>query len=420
MNSPEEETFDLRDILAFRKDLLRDLRTELGHLKTCQTTLLVFSGAGSGIFFSLLRADSWIPREYLILLPLLFLLPLWIIFYDKARTIARIVGFLRVQEKLFMYRSKEAVVGWESAMKMYWEKRDIWDDRKLDYFFVGQKEKDTKEYQASSHITSATSSIYWFTVFLTYFLLCLVCISIGFLFMNFDIFQVIGLGSGIITILLGSNYLKFQNIGKPKENMNTTTKHEQDRTNSDKANTLHTNIVIFSLKARFVSIIFVITAIVSFIAVKSFITHSFDSFGFLILLLPLVLLETTRRKIEIKIIKPRDNSKRESLDLKYEKIKKIEFLIIIVLLFICVICAYILNIPDIILKYYVYLAFMASFIYCGYIATWMFLHLVKDRYNYGKFEKRWQIILNIIINEKEKRVYSFDWESELNKDRVNI
>lgn len=366
-----------QEITHFRKDLFHDLRAELGHLKTCQTTLLVFTSAGAGIFFSMLRQDSYIPPEYLLLLPLVFLLPLWIIFYDKARTIARIVGFLRVQEKLYMYRSDLGVVGWESAMKKYWERRTIWDNRVFDPIF-GKKE--THRYTsstplASSSITSATTSIYWFTVFSTFFTLNIVCLLMGAYFMPNHPFEKAGLAIAIIpVIVLAFLILKFQNIGSKKQGHKGG---EQSGGNSSPPGTPvipdrpwdgpgteagsrppqaqekkpkdHTNVATFSQKALFIATIYVCIAMGCY----------FLSYGIIARIDPAHLAEVQ------------------------------------------------------IFSYTIFVIFFAAFMYCGSIATWMFLHLVKDRYSYGTFEKRWQLILNIEIDENAGTVRRRYWDAEL-------
>jgi len=156
-------------ILEFRKSLFHDLRDELGTLKSCQTTMLLFASAGAGLFIGLVRSDfTDIGHFYLFLLPLVFLLPLWLIFYEKARTIARIVGFLRVQEKLYVSESSLALIGWESAMQDYWKKKHIWDDRKFDILFPKEDYK-----------RKTLTSIYWVTVYLTFFFITSTCLILS-------------------------------------------------------------------------------------------------------------------------------------------------------------------------------------------------------------------------------------------------
>jgi hypothetical protein len=237
---------ELSEILNFRKDLFRDLRAELGHLKTCQTALLVFSSTGAGIFIGLLgNTNTFIPQSYLLLLPLIFLLPLWIIFYEKARTIARIVGFLRIQEKLYVLQSRMAVIGWESAMEQYKNKQKIWDDRDLDTEFPIPEKK-------------STTSPYWFWVFFTFTALSLTCLLLSGIFLPVDVIWKIVILSGILVAsILFKKILELKRIGKINNDSNSRKNKE------------HTNIDTFTTKAKRLTLIFLLGTVSSLIIVYS-------------------------------------------------------------------------------------------------------------------------------------------------------
>jgi hypothetical protein len=315
------------EIGQFRKEMFHDLRTELGHLKTCQTSILILSATGAGLFLSLLRKDSYISPEYLVLLPLIFLIPLWIIFFEKARTIARIVGFIRVQEKLYMYKSNLAAIGWESAMKLYRSKQNIWDDRKHDIHF--KKSEPNK---------SPTTSTYWFMVYCTFFSLISTCIIISITFLpihalqKFFLILIIG-----ITFLLSFPVLKLNKIGKDKDPDKSNPDHEK-----------HTDLSIFMMKRTLILAGCYLLLNICFFSISIYIGN------FL-----------------------------------YVNYSPIEDLI----------------------PYLVFLIFFTAFLIGASVASWLFINLVKSRYSYPMFEHRWEIILEIEIDERHNYVIKNKWEN---------
>lgn len=191
-------------IFTFRQNLFRDLRNELGHLKTCQTAIVVLGVTGSGVFLGLLKPQSFEEiNPYLVLLPLIILLPLWIIFYDKARTIARIVGFLRVQENLALENSSVGLIGWESAMKEYWKVRDKYDESEYDEIFLAAKSKNTN-YNTKIR-ESIINSTYWSSVYSLFWIFSFSCLFLSFFRLNIEngIRFTVFLWFGIVLIIAG-------------------------------------------------------------------------------------------------------------------------------------------------------------------------------------------------------------------------
>jgi hypothetical protein len=178
MDLTPEQRFD------FRQNLFHDLRNELGHLKTCQTTVFLIGITGSGIFLGLVGLKGFETYlSVLLLMPLVILLPLWIIFYDKARTISRIVGFLRVQEILALENSEDGLKGWESSMSEYWKIRDQYDDHKYDRIFEAEiksrrNENDQEEnYKIREKLFNST---YWMTIYVLFFTFSMICLGMSF------------------------------------------------------------------------------------------------------------------------------------------------------------------------------------------------------------------------------------------------
>jgi hypothetical protein len=76
------------------------LREEMRDLKTCQVQFVTFSVTGTGVLFGLVALTQNKLQGVSYLFPLTILLPSWLIFFDKAKTITRIVGYYRILEKL--------------------------------------------------------------------------------------------------------------------------------------------------------------------------------------------------------------------------------------------------------------------------------------------------------------------------------
>lgn len=99
------------------------LREELHNLKTCQITFLTTSITATGLILGISTAlGNKMPEGVLFLFPLMVLLPSWLIFFDKATTITRIVGYYRVLEELILgHCYSDNFIGWEKALGKFRE-----------------------------------------------------------------------------------------------------------------------------------------------------------------------------------------------------------------------------------------------------------------------------------------------------------
>jgi hypothetical protein len=102
------------------------LRTELVSLKNCQITFLTYTVTGTGLLMgfavNLVSTDkSPLPMlGIMYLVPLTIILPFWWIFFDKATTITRIVGYYRILEELIIDpKSNVTFLGWENALAKF-------------------------------------------------------------------------------------------------------------------------------------------------------------------------------------------------------------------------------------------------------------------------------------------------------------
>lgn len=187
----------MEDLLLKEKEVLRN---ELVKLKECQvyyfwssvTATGVILGLGSklsqgdNVTYTLLnRFDVTFDANTIHLLaPVLIILPCWLIFFDKATTITRIVGFYRVIEYKLLNKDddRHKFLGWENSLFLlrYFQREE--DNRLL---HEKMKEYFIAVYKAlplfwKFHI----SNRYWIITWGTFFILASFCYSLFMIFSN--------------------------------------------------------------------------------------------------------------------------------------------------------------------------------------------------------------------------------------------
>ena len=114
-------------ILSKERELLR---AEIQTLKHCQIQYFAITITATGVVLGLAeklggsvqKLGIEPGRSLVYLAPLAIILPCWTIFFDKATTITRIVGYSRVLEQLLtgQARAKNCkYVGWENALREF-------------------------------------------------------------------------------------------------------------------------------------------------------------------------------------------------------------------------------------------------------------------------------------------------------------
>lgn len=99
------------------------LRNELDNLKNCQVTFFATSVTATALILTVaakISPDSLPGIAYLF--PLAILIPTWTVFFDKALTISRIVGYYRVLEQLIVdeeFGTSIDFMGWETSLKKF-------------------------------------------------------------------------------------------------------------------------------------------------------------------------------------------------------------------------------------------------------------------------------------------------------------
>jgi hypothetical protein len=119
---------DQETLILKERDLLK---TELQALKHCQVQYFSFAITATGVIFGLAEKVGDQPAIGLVyLIPLLLVIPLWSIFFDKATSITRIVGYMRILEVLLVGDRRFRYQGWESSL------RDFRKAEKLHHFLA--------------------------------------------------------------------------------------------------------------------------------------------------------------------------------------------------------------------------------------------------------------------------------------------
>lgn len=150
------------------------LRDELHDLKKCQINyFLITIGAVSILFGWSYSVEGYHDLHlFFYLLPLVVILPCWLTFFDKAKTITRIVAYLRVLEKLLINPNTEdyTYLGWENALAIFRTKQtDISKTKKI--------RRSAYYFKKGFFILSTFKRIhrYWLINWCTFFFLTNIC-----------------------------------------------------------------------------------------------------------------------------------------------------------------------------------------------------------------------------------------------------
>lgn len=96
------------------------LKQELQSLKSCQVQYFSLAVVVTGAIFGIAeKCGEKLGPGTAYLLPLLIVLPFWSVFFDKASSITRIVGYMRVLEKLLVDNHFYKYQGWENALRAF-------------------------------------------------------------------------------------------------------------------------------------------------------------------------------------------------------------------------------------------------------------------------------------------------------------
>ena len=149
------------------------LREELHNLKNCQITFLTLSITATGVILGV--ATSLIKTPFLgivFLFPFTVLLPSWWVFFDKATTITRIVGYYRILEKLILglYKANN-FMGWENALGEFRNRQQTGT-----FVFPDKQLNNPWPHGLRNVLLLHTAHPYWGISYYTFFALSGVCV----------------------------------------------------------------------------------------------------------------------------------------------------------------------------------------------------------------------------------------------------
>jgi hypothetical protein len=114
------------------RDEMKRLHEDIQDLKRCQIGYFSLSLTGTGAilgFAASLKEDTGL-RWLTVLVPLVIVLPCWIIFFDKATSVTRNTGYLRHLEAMLGGKSAQEYVGFQSSLSKYRDLEDnIWHEQ---------------------------------------------------------------------------------------------------------------------------------------------------------------------------------------------------------------------------------------------------------------------------------------------------
>jgi hypothetical protein len=212
------------------------LRQELNNLKNCQVTFLTFSVTATGVLLGLgtkLSSKSPPYAGAFCLFPLVILIPAWWIFFDKATTITRIVGYYRVLEKAILCpHSVKRFVGWETALGVFRKKQErdprlpLWEQTKRLGKLIGFSLKLA---------LSETTHRYWLITYYTFYGLSVVCVLLSLCFVVYLHFtKPTGSVTGVVLGLLPSGIAAIVTLISAAHNADVVNELIQGRNSYDR------------------------------------------------------------------------------------------------------------------------------------------------------------------------------------------
>ena len=164
------------------KDTIRNeqtfLRAELQELKKCQLQYFILTLASTGVIFGLSEAFLSINKieSIIFLAPLVIIIPCWLTFFDKATTITRLVGYMRILEEQLSSQNP-VYFGFENALAVFRE------NEKTNPPKTGIRLRDWRNWgKLLSLLILRTRHRYWIVNWYTFLILSIICCILPFFF----------------------------------------------------------------------------------------------------------------------------------------------------------------------------------------------------------------------------------------------
>jgi hypothetical protein len=187
--------------ITLMKEELVLLRNEIAALKNCQTQYVTLTVTSVGLLFAYLIKDlieafqcnlvspSDLKIDFVYLIPLIIIIPLSCIFFNKATTLFRIVGYYQLLEDFNSDKiGINKYIGWENSLRLF---RSYEIDREI---YIKNNFGNIKEWNKlsrqqkityfialfgfdlnSSHGSLSLSTSYWGLIYSMFFLMAMLC-----------------------------------------------------------------------------------------------------------------------------------------------------------------------------------------------------------------------------------------------------
>lgn len=199
-----------REVILKERD---NLRNELHDLKGCQVRYFMFSITAAGTLVEIgsqFGGKGYASLFYLA--PLIIVIPCWRVFFDKATTITRLVGYIRVLELILERKDIEDLryIGWENSLNIFRmvekKKEGKTTTNKDSMSWAGLIKNVTDKRHVREYIsvikealTLKTTKRYWIINYYTFLLVSVFCFSLSLIFIGAS---EIGIGGALIFILV--------------------------------------------------------------------------------------------------------------------------------------------------------------------------------------------------------------------------
>ena len=188
----------------FLNNQIELLRQESVHLKNCQLRYYTITLVTIATIFGVTESELLIgeadenshQRASLFLVPLLVIVPNWTFFFDKAKSISRIVGYIRKVEKLITGTSESGkFISWEVGLGNF---RDA--DNGLEDLKTKQGAKSSV-FAAFCVFLFRTRQKYWVLNYHMYFIGSALCLTFSYQNQADPIYQIVWSAASAVSVI---------------------------------------------------------------------------------------------------------------------------------------------------------------------------------------------------------------------------
>lgn len=155
------------------------LRGELKDLKECQVKYFTLSITSTGVILGIISRFGSDMSSLFYLMPLAILIPCWVVFFDKAKTITRAVAYYGLLESLIIGKKDDLItyIGYENALTKF--RNYTMKNKSKTESNPNMSDYDNK-FKYFKEVLSAPIGSYWRIMYFSFGILSLLCILIPF------------------------------------------------------------------------------------------------------------------------------------------------------------------------------------------------------------------------------------------------